>query len=195
MPNKKTGIDYWESFPLTSADGIQRWQQDCEVHSSADNNRPVKTEHRNSSPGTRMLSEDAFLARKKRQSIAEHKPSTSYGDDVSALNDLFGMGNNHSPSAQVIQAPNEQIRVAFDQQRRQNSWQAQIMNSSTNQAGQDPGVPQQHLFAHVGYFGASKSNQWQSLQANMDIYLINQQSYQQDAIPAVSTQTHSHLFW
>jgi len=193
--NKKTGIDYWENFPLTSVDGIRRWQQDCEVHTAGDNNRPVKTEHRNSSTGNRMLSEDASLARKKRQSIPEHNASSSYSGDVSALNELFGMQSNHAPPSQVIQAQNEQIRVALDQQRRQNSWQAQIMNSSSNQAGQDARIPQQQLFTQVGYFGASGSNSWQSQQANMDMDMINQQSTQQDAIPAISNQTHSHLFW
>jgi len=193
--NKKTGIDYWENFPLTSVDGIRRWQQDCEVHTSSDNSRPVKSEHRNSSTGTRVLSEDASLARKKRQSIPEHNHLSSYSGDVGALNDLFGMQSNHAPASQTLQTQNEQIRVALDQQRRQNSWQAQIMNSSTNQAGQDGRVPQQQLFTQVGYFGASNSNSWQSQQANMDMDTMNQQAAQQDAIPAVSNQTHSHLFW
>ena len=31
--NKKTGIDYWESFPLDTVDNIRKWQEDCVVHS------------------------------------------------------------------------------------------------------------------------------------------------------------------
>ncbi|KIV93115.1 hypothetical protein, variant [Exophiala mesophila] len=31
--NKKTGIDYWESFPLDTVENIRRWQQDCAIHS------------------------------------------------------------------------------------------------------------------------------------------------------------------
>jgi len=27
--NKKTGIEYWEQYPLDSVDSIRRWQQDC----------------------------------------------------------------------------------------------------------------------------------------------------------------------
>ncbi len=27
--NKKTGVDYWEQYPLDSLDNIRRWQQDC----------------------------------------------------------------------------------------------------------------------------------------------------------------------
>jgi len=32
--NKKTGIDYWESFPLDTVENIRRWQDDCALHSS-----------------------------------------------------------------------------------------------------------------------------------------------------------------
>lgn len=31
--NKKTGIEYWENFPLDTVDNIRRWQQDCALHS------------------------------------------------------------------------------------------------------------------------------------------------------------------
>lgn len=31
--NKKTGIEYWESFPLDTADNIRKWHQDCAMHS------------------------------------------------------------------------------------------------------------------------------------------------------------------
>ena len=31
--NKKTGIEYWENFPLDSVENIRRWQQDCALHS------------------------------------------------------------------------------------------------------------------------------------------------------------------
>ncbi|EXJ91586.1 hypothetical protein A1O3_00134 [Capronia epimyces CBS 606.96] len=32
--NKKTGIEYWESFPLDTVENIRKWQQDCAMHSS-----------------------------------------------------------------------------------------------------------------------------------------------------------------
>jgi hypothetical protein len=35
--NKKTGIDYWESFPLDTVENIRKWQDDCAVHSGAAN--------------------------------------------------------------------------------------------------------------------------------------------------------------
>ncbi|KAK5941122.1 hypothetical protein PMZ80_006399 [Knufia obscura] len=193
--NKKTGIDYWEIFPLTSVDSIRRWQQDCEAQSTTNNTTQIKTEHRRSSPGTRMLSEDASASRKKRQSINEHKTSVSHTGDLSTLNDLFTMQNGQSSSVQVIQAQNEHIRVALDQQRRQNSWQAQMMQSTTNHAGQNSGLRQQQIFGQSEYFGNSNPNTWHTQQTDMNMDILGQESAQQDAIPAVTTQTHSHLFW
>jgi hypothetical protein len=35
--NKKTGIEYWESFPLDSVDNIRKWQKDCLAHSGHSN--------------------------------------------------------------------------------------------------------------------------------------------------------------
>jgi hypothetical protein len=31
--NKKTGIEYWENFPLDTVENVRRWQQDCALHS------------------------------------------------------------------------------------------------------------------------------------------------------------------
>ncbi|KIW92794.1 uncharacterized protein Z519_06643 [Cladophialophora bantiana CBS 173.52] len=31
--NKKTGIEYWESFPLDTVENIRKWQEDCALHS------------------------------------------------------------------------------------------------------------------------------------------------------------------
>ncbi|KIX99361.1 uncharacterized protein Z520_04937 [Fonsecaea multimorphosa CBS 102226] len=33
--NKKTGIEYWESFPLDTVDNIRKWQEDCALHSGS----------------------------------------------------------------------------------------------------------------------------------------------------------------
>ncbi len=192
--NKKTGIEYWENFPLTSVDGVQRWQRDCEVHSTNENNHHVKPEHRNSSPGSRMVSDDSNTSKKKRQSMAEHKQPSSYIGDVNTLNDLLGLQNNQSASAQAIQAQNEQIRLALDQQRRQNSWQDQI-SQSTSQAGRDSRLHQRQIFGQNEYFDNSNLNSWQPQQGNMNMDVLNRDSDQPNAIPAVTTQTHSHLFW
>lgn len=41
--NKKTGIDYWESFPLDSAENIRRWQEDCATHSTSQHQSSFRT--------------------------------------------------------------------------------------------------------------------------------------------------------
>jgi len=196
--NKKTGIDYWENFPLTSIDGIRRWQRDCEVHSANDCNQPVKLEHRHSSPGTstRMLSEDASTSRKKRQSMGEHKPSSRFSGDASTFNGLLGLQNQPTSSAQVIQAQNEQIRVALDQQRLQNTWHSQIMQPTTNRAVQHPSLHRQQPFGQHDYFSNPSANSWQAQHDSMNVDILNSQpTNQPDAIPAITSQTHSHLFW
>jgi len=195
MLNKKTGIDYWDNFPLTSVNSIRRWQQDCEVNSTKDNNtQPVKTEHRKSVSGTRMLPEDA-PSRKKRQSMAEHRPSSSYGAGASKPSDLLGLQTHQADSVHVLQAQNEQMRIALDQQRQQNSWQAQILQSTTNHTGQTPSLQQQHLFGPGEYFDNANPHSWSSQQANINMDSLNQESNEEDALPADTTQTHSHLFW
>ncbi|KEF54648.1 uncharacterized protein A1O9_09090 [Exophiala aquamarina CBS 119918] len=46
--NKKTGIDYWESFPLDSVENIRKWQDDCAIHSSVQPQRDCQGSFRNS---------------------------------------------------------------------------------------------------------------------------------------------------
>ncbi|KIX08991.1 uncharacterized protein Z518_00069 [Rhinocladiella mackenziei CBS 650.93] len=33
--NKKTGLEYWESFPLDTVENIRKWQQDCAMHTQS----------------------------------------------------------------------------------------------------------------------------------------------------------------
>jgi hypothetical protein len=68
--NKKTGIDYWERFPLDSVDNIRRWQQDCALHSH------FKDEHRSSMNGSRPSSVDFsadHLPSRKPTSIPQYR--------------------------------------------------------------------------------------------------------------------------
>lgn len=43
--NKKTGIEYWEQYPLDTAESIRRWQDDC-----ANGHRSNSTDGRRTSP-------------------------------------------------------------------------------------------------------------------------------------------------
>ncbi|EXJ69788.1 uncharacterized protein A1O5_06859 [Cladophialophora psammophila CBS 110553] len=44
--NKKTGIEYWESFPLDTVENIRKWQEDCALHSGT--NGQAQSSFRNS---------------------------------------------------------------------------------------------------------------------------------------------------
>jgi len=46
MLNNKTGIEYWEQFPLDSIDNIRRWQQDCSEGRSPYHNSVQSSEER-----------------------------------------------------------------------------------------------------------------------------------------------------
>ncbi|KAJ9661002.1 hypothetical protein H2198_002161 [Neophaeococcomyces mojaviensis] len=196
--NKKTGIDYWDNFPLTSVAGIRRWQQDCEAnHNTSNQNSTIKTETRNSSPGNQMLS-SADSAR-KRQSVTGHRSQSSFGGDQGL--DLYKMRDDQM-SNQMMHSQNSQ--VAYDQQQRQqqpqqqqhnnnnnnnnnNNWQAMMMDVNTAQTS----IPQQ-LFSQVGYL----SNSWSQLQQQRQtIHLNNTDPSQQNSIAPASNQTSSHIFW
>ena len=46
MLNNKTGVEYWEQFPLDSLDNIRRWQQDCSEGRSPYDNSAQSSEDR-----------------------------------------------------------------------------------------------------------------------------------------------------
>lgn len=52
--NKKTGIEYWESFPLDTVENIRKWQEDCTSQSTAQS----QSLSRNSIPGDDSVSRD-----------------------------------------------------------------------------------------------------------------------------------------
>ena len=43
--NNKTGVEYWQQYPLTSADSIRRWQQDCAEGKPSQAARPSRDHH------------------------------------------------------------------------------------------------------------------------------------------------------
>lgn len=207
--NKKTGIDYWENFPLTSVNSIRRWQQDCEIHSltagpSSSNRSTVKTEARNASPHS--LHGEARSSRGKQPSSSgvDQRSLTPYGQaqgESNTMDDLvYTMQGGDQNPAQVIQAQNNEIQMTLDRQR-QNSWQASMMNVNPQMSRGAPqqqnrgGIPQQQPFMHVGYMNSSNQNSWQMHQPHMDMNMGNTHHAHDESMPAVSSQTHSHLFW
>lgn len=74
--NKKTGIDYWDSFPLDTVDNIRRWQNDCEVQTA--NSHEPKHDSQRSSPlvDSRPPSVDVSKANRRAPNTG-HRYSTS----------------------------------------------------------------------------------------------------------------------
>ncbi|KAK5058632.1 hypothetical protein LTR84_010896 [Exophiala bonariae] len=94
--NKKTGIDYWESFPLDTVENIRKWQDDCALHSSVqpqresqgsfrnsiDDIRPnVHFTHQSSRPGSVDLKRESTSSFTSRQSQHQSAPFRSMSND------------------------------------------------------------------------------------------------------------------
>jgi hypothetical protein len=72
--NKKTGIDYWENFPLDSLENIRRWQQDCALHSNFKDDSTTATSHHragSSRPSSVDVSEHV-TSHSRKSSMQQH---------------------------------------------------------------------------------------------------------------------------
>ena len=86
--NKKTGIEYWENFPLDTVDNIRRWQQDCALHSH------FKDDHHHragsSRPASVDVAEHVSTHSRKGSSIPQQYRSMST-DSYSGSQDYSGI--------------------------------------------------------------------------------------------------------
>ncbi|ETN44724.1 uncharacterized protein HMPREF1541_10394 [Cyphellophora europaea CBS 101466] len=85
--NKKTGIEYWENFPLDSVDNIRRWQQDCALHSH------FKDEHSrggSSRPSSVEVSEHVSGHSRKTSSVPQYRSMSN--DSYNGSQDYSGIG-------------------------------------------------------------------------------------------------------
>lgn len=191
--NKKTGIEYWENFPLTSAAAIRRWQQDCEMHSSSlASSSSARPEVRGSSPASHLLPSDN--ARSKRRSLPGPPTSTSYPGSEASLDELFHMQNNRRTSSQVTLQRQDHMHMGINQQR---PWQTQMMSMDPSHND----ITQQQMFTNVGYLNASGAwtqqhqQQQQNPQHSMAMDIDHRHPTSHEAVPVITSQTHSHLFW
>lgn len=70
--NKKTGIEYWDKFPLDSADNIRRWQQDCALQG-----------HIREEAGRTSRSQSASLETSREQPVGRETSGISMSSDMS----------------------------------------------------------------------------------------------------------------
>lgn len=80
--NKKTGVDYWENFPLDSAENIRRWQQDCALHGQYRDELNSSNSRHGSRPNSVDLTRDPMLspARKQSHHVPPHFRSSMSND-------------------------------------------------------------------------------------------------------------------
>lgn len=192
--NKKSGLDYWEQFPLTNVTDVRRWQRDCQLHSS--DLQPSKTEVRPRSPSLRPSSAAAPERRKRHSIPREHQTksaSTSHKRNPTTSNeDIFARGDL-SNSVQTMQAQTSQMPVDRDQRQRYSSWQT-VSQSSMPTGSSNPTVQQQQLFSHAGYTTPGQ-NAWPQQQANRGTSISTSPGQSQGNLGAPTDQAHSHLFW
>jgi hypothetical protein len=98
--NNKTGIEYWEQYPLDSPENIRRWQQDCSEGRSSYRNTAQSSQERPSSanldvdppePVERPLS-------RYRQSMPLSAEAVMSPGDLSTPNEQSWLGTNAPPS-------------------------------------------------------------------------------------------------
>lgn len=185
--NKKTGIDYWENFPLTSVHDVRRWQQDCEVHGGNHREALVKSE-------TRHVSPQRQANRVKRRSVQDLPASSNahFVNDENINNDFYMMQTEISPPQQTNRP--SQISVPIDGQSR-NTWPAPITLGSIGRSNSHSGIPIHQPFSQVNYIPNQNNDSWQLQQAmNLDINtdgMLDPRS----SLQGTTQQVHSHLFW
>lgn len=101
--NNKTGVEYWEQYPLDSLENIRRWQQDCSEGRSYRNSAQSSQERLPSAnldmdpiePVERPLS-------RYRQSIPSSAEAVMSSEGLSTSNEQSWLGTNATPSNSML---------------------------------------------------------------------------------------------
>jgi hypothetical protein len=127
--NKKTGIEYWEQYPLDTAESIRRWQDDClrNHHSNSTTGRRTSPQHgiEFNPPQSRMSAKRSFDESQDSKMSYGHR-STSQAQAWASTYEMPKMGI----TATSYGVENTQ------------TWHPQ-------QQVQQPQQPQQHLNAFI----------------------------------------------
>ena len=101
--NNKTGVEYWEQYPLDSPENIRRWQQDCCEGRSYRNSAQSSQERLPAAnldmdpiePVERPLS-------RYRQSMPLSAEAVMSSEDLSTSNEQSWLGTNATPSHSML---------------------------------------------------------------------------------------------
>lgn len=118
MLNNKTGVEYWEQYPLDSLENIRRWQQDCSEERSSYRNSARSSQERLLSvnldtddpiePGERPLS-------RYRQSMPSSAEVVISLEDFSTPNEQGWLGTNANSMLIGQTAPNNFGMASWNQ--------------------------------------------------------------------------------
>ena len=101
--NNKTGVEYWEQYPLDSPENIRRWQQDCSEGRSYRSSAQSSQERLPSAnldldpiePVERPLS-------RYRQSMPSPAEAVMSAEDLTTSNEQSWLGTNATPSHSML---------------------------------------------------------------------------------------------
>lgn len=177
--NKKTGIEYWENFPLTSVTGIRRWQKDCEAHHSSSSQLSIPhSVSRQSSPG--HLQSPPEDVRRQRHSVSAMTPRHTFNRHHSA--DVYRMSEDPQIPSQMIPAQGSQVIYNHPQH---GPWQTPMMGMDTGQSAMAPQV-----YPQTGYYAGP----WpQQQQPGMPVSTTA--SMHSPPLPTHPNDPNAHLFW
>jgi hypothetical protein len=144
--NKKTGIDYWESFPIDSVENIRRWQEDCASHSShhqtaqrnsideaGSNTNPLALLNGNSShsrPGSADFTHRASRSNHNHNSISQSAPFRSMSTDSYPDNNH----KSHHPKSQTAIPALSQHQSSSNAQ----IWQSPFLPTNSTTSSPQP---------------------------------------------------------
>lgn len=137
--NKKTGIDYWESFPLDTVSNIRRWQADCALHSHFKDDNSSNRGASSSRPGsTDVVGEHNH----RRTSMSHHQYRSTIANDPtyqrhSSQDQYHNMSNSSTP-VRYSGVPQQQQSAAYAMQAQTayadpSAWHTNGMMTGTGQ--------------------------------------------------------------
>ena len=145
--NKKTGIDYWENFPLDSVENIRRWQADCAMHSHF---RDDLASHSRggSRPGSVDLQREQIQPQHRKQSSMSQQPFRAMSTES------YSRSNHHTPTSQPeYMSPQRQNSQPHQPQQQHPQWPNNAFVKTDPAAG----------YMQTGYAGGNDQG-WQQQQ-------------------------------
>ena len=178
--NKKTGIDYWETFPLDTVENIRRWQADCAMHSQF-RDELASTSRPGSRPGSIDLQREQIQPQPRKQSSMSQQPFRAMSTDS------YSRSNHHTPTSQP-EYMSQQIQT--QPQRQQPQQQQQWANPGFVKAD-----PSSAGYMQTGYANTN-DQQWQQQQRQQNAYQQQQNQMQMEVDSGFfPSDMKRNLFW